>query len=380
MDTDVRFTTDAYNATLNLIINSIPYNSAVPRPILSATQRGARIKNSFATLCDCGALNANFITRTLAEKLNLQIRKLRSPIGVKTADNKTLHLLNYVSLNIDLTLPTSFKDSSQLPESLTKTRIDDVRVTAIVLDSSPYEFILGQEDMYRLKITRIFPMLFYDLEDNPINNSKVMTKLLKTQYRDKAQKSETDYNKIAMSTERPPSSSAHADQGKPADGGKARVHTSRTGQHHSAAQTVEPLPANRDEQLSASGNSSAARSVSIDTPQSHRVVNNNSTSDSSEKTRSQYIINRPTVGQTIPKDAILQSIDDNDEIDEWDDINAWNNYFESAQQSSEANEQRERVNSEGAETLHTLTLEDIVQKLQIDNYCKNPKLCTMLRE
>jgi hypothetical protein len=94
---------------------------------------------------------------------------------------------------------------------------------------------------------------------------------------DKARLSMTDSHRDAKSTERPPSSSAHADQGKPADGGKTRMHTSRTGQHHSVAQTVEPVPANRDEQSTASGISSAARSVSIDTPQSHRVVNNNST-------------------------------------------------------------------------------------------------------
>jgi hypothetical protein len=232
--------------------------------------------------------------------------------------------------------------------------------------------------MNRWKITKAFPMLFYDLEDNPIN-SKASQKVQRIQDMDKARLSMTDSHRDAKSTERPPSSSAHADQGKPADGGKTRARTSRTGQHHPAAQTVEPVPANRDEQSTASGISSAARSVSIGTPQSHRVVNNNSTQDSSEKTLSQYI-NRPTVGQKIPKNAILQSIDDNDEIDEWDDINAWNNYFESAQQRSEANEKRERVNSEGAKTLHTLTLEDIFQKLQIDNYCKHPKLRAMLRE
>ena len=63
-DRDVSFTTDAFNATLNLAINaSFPYNSVAPRPILSGTQRGARIKDSFVTLCDCGSLRANFITR-----------------------------------------------------------------------------------------------------------------------------------------------------------------------------------------------------------------------------------------------------------------------------------------------------------------------------
>jgi hypothetical protein len=159
-DRDVSFTTDAFNATLNLAINaSFPYNSVAPRPILSGTQRGARIKDSFVTLCDCGALRANFIARTLAEELKLGIKKFRSPLGVKPADNKTIHLLNFVSLNVDLQLPNSFKQSRKLPESMTNSRIDNVRLTAIVLDSSPFDFILGQEDMYRLKITKIFPML-----------------------------------------------------------------------------------------------------------------------------------------------------------------------------------------------------------------------------
>jgi hypothetical protein len=137
-DRDVSFTTDAFNATLNLAINaSFPYNSVAPRPILSGTQRGARIKDSCVTLCDCGALRANFITRTLAEKLKLGIKKFRSPLGVKTADNKTIHLLNFVSLNVDLQLPNSFKQSCKLPESMTNSRIDNVRLIAIVLDSSP---------------------------------------------------------------------------------------------------------------------------------------------------------------------------------------------------------------------------------------------------
>jgi len=45
--------------------------------------------------------------------------------------------LNFVSLNVDLQLPNLFKHSCTLPESMTNSRIDNVRLIAIVLDSSP---------------------------------------------------------------------------------------------------------------------------------------------------------------------------------------------------------------------------------------------------
>ena len=72
--------------------------------------------------------------------LNLAINaalEFKKKIGIKSADNKTIHLLNYVSLNVDLQLPNLFKHSCTLPESMTNSRIDNVRLIAIVLDSSP---------------------------------------------------------------------------------------------------------------------------------------------------------------------------------------------------------------------------------------------------
>ena len=82
---------------------------------------------------------------------------------MNTADGKTVKLFDFVKLNIsylEMLNPSLYK--TLLEKDIKNIRIKDLKVQAIILENSPFDFILGHVDSYKFEIAKIFPMLFYD--------------------------------------------------------------------------------------------------------------------------------------------------------------------------------------------------------------------------
>jgi len=267
----------------------------------------------FTVLCDTGASTFNFISSRVARRLKLKFQAFKSKIRVRTAHEKILRLSEFVILSDVLFELPSLGETSQSGEI--SRSVTCATLKAVVIDTCPFEFILGYEDIYNYSIVQKFPDLFY--ETTPKNSKETAT----------------------SST----SSSVTEVQGKPADGMTSTRPSVLIDPTHRAAQTAEPATEVRDEHFGASGQTSAACVRGADLAQPPGVV----------KTK------------IISKHDLLDVELDDDEIDTWRSIDPWEKYFISAQSTTPA-----KKLARSSDNSSSLSLNEIYEKLKIEQRCK----------
>ena len=287
-----------------------------PKPMLKGVVEKGHIKQTFELLVDSGSLEDNFIKRSIVNKLNLKIFKFRSPIGVKTADGKIVKLFDFVKLNIsylEILNPSLFKNL--IEKDIKNIRVKDLKVKAIILENSPFDFILGHVDSYKFEIAKIFPMLFYDTS---------------------IKKSRNENNSVEFS-----SSSSMNEQTNLAHRAQNEMHVMECEPNYGVAQTEDSVQDVQDEHFGAS-----------------------------------------KTGR-IEKSALLDIDPDDDDIQNYKTIDPWNDYFQDAQTKpqivEESMHKRQKLSSDNTSSSQ-LTLDEILNKLKIDEICKDTKLNKQLKQ
>jgi hypothetical protein len=168
-------------------------------------------------------------------------------------------------------------------------------------------------------------------------------------------KSKNENNNVEVS-----SSSTGNEQKNLAHRAQNDMHVMECEPNYGVAQTEDSVQEIRDEHLSASSKDPSASFVN------HKTIH-----ETSEKTG------------RIEKSALLDIDPDDDDIQNYKKIDPWNDYFQDAQTkphiAEESKHKRQKLSSDNTSSSQ-LTLDDILNKLKIDEICKDSKLSEKLKE
>ena len=140
---------------------SDPNEVAHNKPMLRARTMVDDEEKSFTVLCDTGASTFNFISSQVARTLKLNKQKFKSKIRVRTANNQILRLSDYVILSevrLEQYTHGAFSHSTTL--GAFSHFVACATLKAVVIDTCPFDFILGYDDIYSHNIVTKFPAVF----------------------------------------------------------------------------------------------------------------------------------------------------------------------------------------------------------------------------